>query len=161
MAGTPRLALPFLSVGQAQKEFTHNESLQTLDILVAGAIEEPPRVTPPRHRHWVPATSSVSRQPMRGLECPEVSRRGLPAVGASCHRSTAWSCTSASAGPAQPIGTAPGSSERFGPARWSSAVSRLPGKGGPPLNRRAEARSSMPRDGERSLRFLMRCASTV
>lgn len=47
MAGTPRLALPFLSVGQAQKEFTHNESLQTLDILVAGAIEEPPRVTPP------------------------------------------------------------------------------------------------------------------
>jgi hypothetical protein len=47
MAGTPRLDLPFISVGQAQKEFTHNESLQTLDILVAGAIEEPPRATPP------------------------------------------------------------------------------------------------------------------
>lgn len=47
MAGTPRLALPFLSVGQAQKEFTHNESLQTLDLLVAGAVEEPPRTTPP------------------------------------------------------------------------------------------------------------------
>ena len=39
MAGTPRLALPLLSVGQAQKEFTHNESLQTLDLLVAGTVE--------------------------------------------------------------------------------------------------------------------------
>src|SRR6185503_12817111 len=36
-----------LSVGQAQKEFTHNESLQTLDLLVAGTVEEPPRTTPP------------------------------------------------------------------------------------------------------------------
>ena len=47
MAGTPRLSLPFLSVGQAQKEFTHNESLQTLDVLVGGSIEEPPLATPP------------------------------------------------------------------------------------------------------------------
>lgn len=47
MAATPRLSLPFLSVGQAQKEFTHNESLQTLDLLVAGAIEEPPLPAPP------------------------------------------------------------------------------------------------------------------
>ena len=47
MAGTPRLALPFLSVGQAQKEFTHNEALQTLDVLVAGAVEQPPLANPP------------------------------------------------------------------------------------------------------------------
>ena len=47
MAGTPRLSLPFLTVGQAQKEFTHNESLQTLDVLVAGAVEGPPVATPP------------------------------------------------------------------------------------------------------------------
>jgi hypothetical protein len=47
MAGTPRLSLPFLSVGQAQKEFTHNEALQTLDILVSGAVEEPPLAAPP------------------------------------------------------------------------------------------------------------------
>jgi hypothetical protein len=47
MAATPRLSLPFLAVGQAQKEFTHNEALQTLDVLVAGAIEEPPVSTPP------------------------------------------------------------------------------------------------------------------
>ena len=47
MAATPRLSLPFLSVGQAQKEFTHNESLQSLDMLVAGAVEEGPRASPP------------------------------------------------------------------------------------------------------------------
>ena len=47
MAGTPRLSLPFIAVGQAQKEFTHNESLQILDMLVAGAVEEPPRATAP------------------------------------------------------------------------------------------------------------------
>ncbi|WP_155265157.1 DUF2793 domain-containing protein [Sphingomonas segetis] len=47
MATTPRLSLPFLSVAQAQKEFAHNESLQTLDVLVAGSVEEGPRATPP------------------------------------------------------------------------------------------------------------------
>jgi len=47
MAGTPRLALPFLIVGQAQKEFTHNESLQILDTLVCGAVEGPPLSAPP------------------------------------------------------------------------------------------------------------------
>jgi hypothetical protein len=47
MIGTARLALPFLSAGQAQKEFIHNEALQTLDIVVAGAVEEGPRADPP------------------------------------------------------------------------------------------------------------------
>jgi len=47
MAGTPRLSLPFLSVGQAQKEFTHNESLQTLDVLVGGSVEGVPLASPP------------------------------------------------------------------------------------------------------------------
>ena len=47
MAATPRLSLPFLSVGQAQKEFTLNEALQTLDALVAGSVEEPPAASPP------------------------------------------------------------------------------------------------------------------
>jgi len=47
MTSTPRLALPFLSQGQAQKETTHNEALQILDFLVAGAVAEPPRNDPP------------------------------------------------------------------------------------------------------------------
>ena len=47
MNGTARLSLPFLSPGQAQKEFTHNEALQALDIAVAAAIEEAPRSDPP------------------------------------------------------------------------------------------------------------------
>lgn len=47
MTATPRLALPFLNAGQAQKEFTHNEALQTLDILVGGAVEDGPLASPP------------------------------------------------------------------------------------------------------------------
>lgn len=47
MTASPRLALPFLSAGQAQKEFWHNEALQTLDIVVAAAAEDGPIDTPP------------------------------------------------------------------------------------------------------------------
>jgi len=47
MTATPRLALPFLSAGQAQKEFTHNEALQTLDMIVGGAVEDGPLAAPP------------------------------------------------------------------------------------------------------------------
>lgn len=47
MSSTPRLALPFLSAGQAQKEFFHNEALQTADLLIGAAVEEPPRASPP------------------------------------------------------------------------------------------------------------------
>lgn len=43
MSGTPRLSLPFLSAGQAQKEFMHNEALQQIDIALAAAVEETPR----------------------------------------------------------------------------------------------------------------------
>lgn len=47
MSRTPRLSIPFLSAGQAQKEVTHNEALQTLDALVAPAVEAAPQATPP------------------------------------------------------------------------------------------------------------------
>jgi len=47
MSGTARLDLPFLSAGQAQKEFTHNEALQTLDLVVSAAVEEGARADPP------------------------------------------------------------------------------------------------------------------
>jgi hypothetical protein len=41
------MGLAFLSAGQAQKEIVHNEALQTLDLLVCGAVEEAPRPDPP------------------------------------------------------------------------------------------------------------------
>jgi hypothetical protein len=47
MEVTPRLALPTLIPGQAQKEFFHNEALQLLDCVVAAAIEEAARNDPP------------------------------------------------------------------------------------------------------------------
>ena len=47
MSSTARLGVPFLSTGQAQKEFFHNEALQTFDLLVAAAVEEAPRNSPP------------------------------------------------------------------------------------------------------------------
>jgi hypothetical protein len=47
METTPRLGLPNLIAGQAQKEITHNEALQILDSVVAAAVEEPARVNPP------------------------------------------------------------------------------------------------------------------
>jgi len=47
MSSTARIGIPFLSPGQAQKEFFHNEALQTLDMLVTAAVEEPPRTSPP------------------------------------------------------------------------------------------------------------------
>lgn len=47
MNATPRLALPLLAAGQAQKEVLHNEALQILDIVNLAAVEEPPLSSPP------------------------------------------------------------------------------------------------------------------
>ncbi len=47
MSATPRLAFPFISPGQAQKELYHNEALQLLDVLVAAAVEGLPTAAPP------------------------------------------------------------------------------------------------------------------
>ena len=47
MESTHRLGLPLLSPGQAQKELFHNEALQQIDIVLAGAVEEGPRTAPP------------------------------------------------------------------------------------------------------------------
>lgn len=47
MDSTDRLGLPMISPGQAQKELFHNEALQLLDALVAGAVEEPATDPPP------------------------------------------------------------------------------------------------------------------
>ncbi len=47
MDSSPRFSLPFLAAGQAQKEWTHNEALQRIEMLlcptaVAGPIDVPP-----------------------------------------------------------------------------------------------------------------------
>jgi hypothetical protein len=47
MSATPRLVLPFIVPGQAQKELFHNEALQVLDVLVSAAVEGLPLATPP------------------------------------------------------------------------------------------------------------------
>jgi hypothetical protein len=44
---SPRLALPFLATGQAQKEITHNEALALLDGLAHGALQSRTLTTPP------------------------------------------------------------------------------------------------------------------
>ena len=47
MSASARLSLPFLSPGQAQKEVSHNEALQIVDLLIAASVEEAPRDDPP------------------------------------------------------------------------------------------------------------------
>lgn len=44
---TQRLGLPLIASGQAQKEVMHNEALLLADLLIGGAVEEPPRNAPP------------------------------------------------------------------------------------------------------------------
>jgi hypothetical protein len=47
MNSTPRLGFGYLSVGQAQKEVTVNETFQLLDGLVCAVVEEPQLDAPP------------------------------------------------------------------------------------------------------------------
>jgi Protein of unknown function (DUF2793) len=47
MTNTSRLKLPFISPGQAQKEWVHNEALQILDSVACAIVEEPHRNDPP------------------------------------------------------------------------------------------------------------------
>jgi hypothetical protein len=44
---TPRLALPFILPGQAQKELFHNEALARIDLALHPAVEGAPLATPP------------------------------------------------------------------------------------------------------------------
>ena len=60
---SPRLALPLLAAGQAQKEMTHNEALILIDILTHPVIENVELATPPptpeAGKMWlVPAAST-------------------------------------------------------------------------------------------------------
>lgn len=52
---SPILGLPFIQPSQAQKHVTHNEAIQTLDILVQTAVEEVGATSPPA----TPATGTI------------------------------------------------------------------------------------------------------
>ena len=56
-ATTPRLAMPLLQAGQAQKEMTHNEALALLDLAVQGAVigvgETVPPAAPQQGQCWI------------------------------------------------------------------------------------------------------------
>lgn len=66
---TPRLQLPFLSVGQAQKEVTHNEALARLDMLIQPVIEgvrnDPPQA-PAIGQCWL--VEAIAQGPWAGME---------------------------------------------------------------------------------------------
>lgn len=60
---TPRLALPFILPGQAQKEFHHNEALTRIDVASHPAVQEQPLVAPPQSpspgQSWIVAEDGV------------------------------------------------------------------------------------------------------
>ena len=89
MNGTPRLSLPFLSPGQAQKEFTHNEALQILDAVVAAQQWRGHARIRRSHRRSVLPTSSAARRPAHGLEIPKAWRPTRSEAGDSSNRSRA------------------------------------------------------------------------
>ena len=93
MSASARLNLPFLSAGQAQKEFYHNEALQSLDLLAAAAVEETPRPDPPP----APTVGScyiIGLSPTgNGLAKPAVSPGSRAAVGDTYRQSREWSRT--------------------------------------------------------------------
>lgn len=47
MNSTPRLKLPFITPGQAQKDLSHNEALQLIDLLLMPVVEMLPLNAPP------------------------------------------------------------------------------------------------------------------
>ena len=63
MDATPRLALPLLQPGQAQKELWHNEALMALDLLVGARVEgvglDVPPAAPEAGRAWIVGDAPV------------------------------------------------------------------------------------------------------
>lgn len=47
MTNTPKLALPYIDTGQSQKEVTHNEALNALDVLTQANVINSSTTTPP------------------------------------------------------------------------------------------------------------------
>lgn len=47
MTDTPRIGLPYIDTGQSQKEVTHNEALNRLDVMVAPSVVNATTTAPP------------------------------------------------------------------------------------------------------------------
>jgi hypothetical protein len=65
MPATPRLALPLIAAGQAQKDVTHNEAVLALDRLVAlvvasRSLAAPPAAPPAGTCHIVPTAGAAA-----------------------------------------------------------------------------------------------------
>lgn len=88
-----RLALAFLQPGQAQKEITHNEALQALDMLVQPVAETADLDTPPgaplEGQCWIVAAPGSGAWAGRAGQLAQWTAGGwrfaLPAEGWRCH----------------------------------------------------------------------------
>lgn len=90
---TVRLALPFLSAGQAQKEVTHNEALQVLDLIVqpvcqSASLSAPP-ASPAVGACWIVAASPTGGWAGHAGDTAQWTAGGWrfaqPTEGWSCH----------------------------------------------------------------------------
>lgn len=63
MSDTPNIALPYLETGQAQKEVTHNEALNVLDVAVQTSVIDATTTAPPSEpengQAWIVAADAI------------------------------------------------------------------------------------------------------
>jgi hypothetical protein len=90
---SPRLALPFLAAGQAQKEMVHNEALQRIDALAQPVAKSADLATPPGSPTvgdcWIVAAMSTGAWAGHAGEIAQWTAGGWrfahPAAGWRCH----------------------------------------------------------------------------
>lgn len=90
---SPRLTLPFLQPGQAQKDMSHNEALQALDMWVQPVVETAdlavPPATPVEGQCWIVAAAPSGDWSGRAGQIAQWTaggwRFGLPAEGWRSH----------------------------------------------------------------------------
>lgn len=90
---SPRLSLPFLTAGQAQKEMTHNEALQMLDAIVQPVAESADVSSPPASPEigaaWIVAADPGGAWAGRAGAIAQWTAGGwrffMPGAGWRCH----------------------------------------------------------------------------